>query len=106
MPDKMLNDLQVLGCAGAFAAIGGGLHHMLNVRNGRPFTWRDFLLDVFISLFAGTISFEFLASIGVPHGACGAICGISGWMGPAAMNVFVDVFRTKSGVKGKESSDE
>lgn len=97
MPDHFWEELQFLGCAGGFAGVGGGLHYMLSVREGKKFSWWDFILNVLISFFAGLITFELMSSIGIPPAASGAICGISGWMGAGALKLYESAFVTKIG---------
>ena len=43
MPDKIITELQIVACAGRFAGVGGMLHYLLKVQEGKAFSWRNVL---------------------------------------------------------------
>lgn len=106
MPYKDLSDGQILSAAGSFAAICGWLNYLLNVQEGKMFSWREFFLHGAISAMAGLISYELLAFNGLPPQVCGALSGLAGWSGTRLMRLVEIVIQKKLGVSKEDLNDK
>ena len=97
-PEKeVINELQAMAASG-FAGLCGLLKYLAMVQEGRPFTWRDFFLNGFISAACGAICYEVMVYEGFPHGLCGALSGMAGWGGTQLLKLIEVVVRKRLGV--------
>ena len=90
MPDS-LNHIQQVGVASGFAGLCGGMSYALRVREGKPFSWADLLLNVSVSAVCGFIAFEILEYEGFVPELAGALCGIAGFVGTTLVK-FIQTF--------------
>lgn len=95
MPDNF-SHFEQLGIAGTFAGICGGLSYALRVREGKPFSWLDLLLNVFVSAACGLVVFEILEYEGFVPQFSGALCGVAGFVGTTLVR-FVQTFTQEKG---------
>lgn len=103
MPDKQIvNELAAVFCSGVFAGIGGGLHYLLKVNEGKPFKWRELFLYSLISAFAGFIAYEVLAYFNVPPAVDGALCGLCGWSSTRLLRLLELVAYQRANVKRED----
>lgn len=87
MPLKSLSDGQILGICGAFAGFCGSLSYLLKVEEGKPFSWREFVLHTTISGVFGLIAYEVLSYEDFPPQVAGALCGVAGWGGTRLIRI-------------------
>ena len=102
MPFKNLNEFQMLGIAGSFAGMCGWLSYLLGVQEGKPFTWREFLLHGAISAVCGLISYEIFAYESFPPQLCGALSGLAGWGGTRVLRIIEVVITKRLGVSKED----
>ena len=102
MNDHILEELQILGCAGGFAGIGGMLHYLLKVQEGKKFSWRELFLYACISSFAGLIAYEILSYCAVPPEVAGALCGLCGWSSTRLLRLVELVAYQRANVKRED----
>lgn len=106
MPDKIASHWEILTCSGIFASIGGGLHYILKCKEGKKFSWKELLLHSAISAFAGLISFEVLAYLGLPSTLDGALCGLAGWSATRLLRISELLMYNKSGLTKEEVEND
>lgn len=102
MPFKNLNEFQMLGIAGSFAGMCGWLSYLLKVQEGKPFTWREFLLHGAISAVCGLISYEIFSYESLPPQLCGALSGLAGWGGTRVLRIIEVVITKRLGVSKED----
>lgn len=102
MPDRIITELQTVACAGGFAGVGGMLHYLLKVQEGKAFSWRELLLYTVISSFAGLIAYELLAYFAVPPEVAGALCGLCGWSSTRLLRIIELVAYQRANVKKED----
>lgn len=102
MPFKNLNEFQMLGIAVSFAGMCGWLSYLLKVQEGKPFTWREFLLHGAISAVCGLISYEIFAYESLPPQLCGALSGLAGWGGTRVLRIIEVVITKRLGVSKED----
>ena len=103
MPDKQfVNELAAVFCSGIFAGIGGILHYLLKVSEGKPFKVRELCLYSLISAFAGLIAYEVLAYFNVPPAVDGALCGLCGWSSTRLLRIIELVAHQRANVKKED----
>lgn len=106
MPEKeVINELQAVSASGAFAAICGWLNYLLTVQEGRPFSFKEFLLHGLISAICGLICYEVMSYEGFPPNLCGALSGMAGWGGTRLIRLLEIVLEKRLGVT-KEDLDK
>lgn len=91
-------------CSG-FASISGGLSYLVKVREGKRFSWAEFVLHLGVSAVAGVIAYETLHYLDTPADLSGALCGIAGWMGTRMMRILEIFLVVKLGI-GKTVLDQ
>lgn len=94
MPYRELSDGQILASVGSFASLCGGLHYLLKVEEGKPFSWKELALHSVISAVCGLICYEILSYEGFPPQLCGALSGLAGWGGTRIIRL-IEVVVTK-----------
>lgn len=102
MPYKDFSEIQALAASTGFAGLCGLLKYLASVQEGRPFTWRDMLLNGVISAACGAICYEVMAYEGFPYGLCGALSGMAGWGGTQLLKLIEVVVRKRLGVSKEE----
>lgn len=78
---RMLDSARGLLTAVGAGAVGGVLAYFVRVAEGKPFKFTDMVLHTAVSGFCGYIAYGLCSYLSLPDAACGAICGIAGWMG-------------------------
>lgn len=86
-----INQIEQLGIASSFAGICGALSYALRVRQGRPFSLVDLILNGVVSAVCGLIAFEVLKHEGFMPQLAGALCGVAGFVGTTLVR-FVQTF--------------
>lgn len=92
-----IQEYLAVSVSGLFAAICGGLSYFLKVEEGHEFKAGEFILHTLISGVSGLIAYLLFQSMSMPPNFCGAMAGISGWMGTSAMKVFTSVWTKRMG---------
>lgn len=87
MPDSAMKEFTNLCIAGSFASIGGVLHYLLKVKEGRKFVFFEMILHMGISAFAGLIAFSCLTHFGADPTFAGSLSGVAGWMGTRFLRI-------------------
>lgn len=99
------NEIRNISLCSGFASISGGLSYLVKVREGKKFSWAEFVLHLGVSAVAGIIAYQTLHYYEVPADLSGALCGISGWMGTRMMRIFEIFLVAKLGL-GKAVLDQ
>lgn len=86
-----LNHFEQLSIASSFAGICGALSYGLRVRQGKPFSMIDLILNAIVSAACGLIAFEILQNEGFMPQLSGALCGVAGFVGTTLVR-FVQTF--------------
>lgn len=85
---EQFNEVRDASLVTAFASITGCLSYLVQVYEGKQFSWIGFALHFMVSAVAGFITYLMLHSWSTPADLAGALCGIAGWMGTRMMRIF------------------
>lgn len=101
-PDEFHGINTSLLAATIFAGLCGALSELINVSEGKKFSWREFLLHGCVSAVAGLITYQVLVSLGTASGMASAMSGVAGWMGTDAIKLIKVLLLRRVGVDPKE----
>lgn len=101
-PDDLNNVDTSLLAATVFAGLCGVLSELINVSEGKAFSWKAFLLHACVSAVAGLITYQVLVSLGTASGMASAMSGVAGWMGTDAIKLIKVLLLRRVGVDPKE----
>lgn len=99
---EMITETQALAASGGFAALCGWLSYLLKVQEGKPFSFREFLLHGAISAVCGLICYELFTYEGFPPNLCGALAGMAGWGGTRLIRLLELILIKRAGVSSEE----
>ena len=85
-----------------FAGLCGALSDLIEVSEGKAFSWKKFILHGCVSAVAGLITYQVLFSLGTSSELSGAMSGVAGWMGTDSIRLIQVLLLRKFGIDPKE----
>lgn len=93
------NEMKEAGLLTSFASVTGALSYLLQVYEGKRFSWFGFCIHFSVSALAGFLTYLFLHHWATPPDLAGALCGIAGWMGTRMMRIVEILVYRRYGVE-------